>query len=134
MTLMALVTSPHHRKIWIIQMQDGRTPTCDRVRSHLNVTMLQQYNAKFKPSKFFPEHSFLSHLKKLRSRDRHCRRDIPNQTFNGKAHPFLPAPADCSSEAELTICTTQFTVVLDDPQGLWFHEDFSLGTYSGAMP
>lgn len=50
------------------------------------------------------------------------------QTFNRKAHPFLPAPPDCSSEAQLTICTTQFTVGLDDPQGLWFHEDFRLGT------
>lgn len=69
MTLMALVTSPHHRRIWIIQMQDGRTPNNDRVRSHLNVAMLQQYNAQLKPSKYFPEHSFLSHLRNLRSRD-----------------------------------------------------------------
>lgn len=40
-----------------------------RVRSQLNVAMLQQYSPKFKPSKYFPEHSFLSHLRKLRSRD-----------------------------------------------------------------
>lgn len=72
------------------------------------------HNAKFKPSKYFTEfYSILQnihfYLRKLRSRDmqqgRHSRRDIPNQTFNGKAHPFLPAPPDNSSETELTICT-----------------------------
>lgn len=66
---MALVTPPHHKSIWIIQMQDGRTPTCDRVRSHFDVSMLQLHNAKFKSSEYFPEHSFLSRFRKLRSRE-----------------------------------------------------------------